>query len=112
MVKTQASFLPLVLVTPKNMQYFSKVKAKRLQNFDSRGSLFQPVWIYEGAKTPTFNFRAVGVFGSPQDKFAFSVLLCACSLENASSIFSCFLATTLKLDLASLLKERRYFKKW
>ena len=30
------------------------------------------------------NFRAVGVFGYPQDKFAFSVLLCVCSLENAS----------------------------
>ena len=27
-----------------------------------------------GPKTSTFNFRAVGVFGSPQVKFAFSVL--------------------------------------
>ena len=84
MVKTQASFLPLVLVTASKTQYFLKVNAKRLQNFNSRGSLFQTVWIYEGSKTPTLNFRAVGVFGSPQDKFAFSALLCACSLENAS----------------------------
>ena len=56
------------------MHYFLKVNAKILQNFDSRGSLFQPVWIYERLKTPTLNFRAVGVFGSPLDKFAFSVL--------------------------------------
>ena len=84
MLKTQASFLFVVLVTASKTQYFSKANAKRPQNFNSCGSLFQPVWIYEGSKTPTLNFRAVGFFGSPQDKFAFSALLCACSLENAS----------------------------
>ena len=70
---------------------------------DCRSLIFQPVWIYEGgAKTSTLNFRAVGVFGSPQDNediFAFSDLLCVCSLENASWIFSCFLISTNVKDV-------------
>ena len=32
-----------------------------------RGSLFKPVWFYEGGENPTLNFRAVGVFGYPQE---------------------------------------------
>ena len=74
MVKTQGSFLPLVLV---------KVNAKRLQILMAVVASFNQYGFMMGSKTQTLNFRAV-VFGSQQDKFAFSVLLCACSLENAS----------------------------
>ena len=114
MVKTHASFLPLVLVIPYNTQYFLKVIAKRLQNFDSRDSLFHPVWIYDGAERPTLNFRAVGILRPPTPgiNLHFQSCLCACLLENASWLFSCFMTSTIKLDLASLLKEWRCLKKW
>ena len=108
MVKTQASFLPLVLVTPQNTQYFLKVIAKRLQNFDSRGSLFEPVWIYEGAETPTLILGLLGVSAPHKINLHFQPSLCVYLLENASWLFSCFLTSTLKLDLGSLLKERKY----
>ena len=59
-----------------------------------------------GLRTPTLNFRAVGVFGSPQDKFAFSVLFVRLLARKCLLIIQLFLQ-----DLASLLKEMRYLKK-
>ena len=91
------------------------VIAKILQNFDSRGSLFQPVWIYEGRRgwdrKPNHSILGLLEFSAPHKiNLRFQSCVCACSLENASLTFSCFLTSTHKLDLASLLKERRYLK--
>ena len=75
MMKTQASILPLVLETPQNTQYFMKVNAKNCRILIAVVASFKQNGFMRGPKPPTLNFRAVGVFGSPQDKFAFSVLL-------------------------------------
>ena len=67
MVKTQAPFLPSGIRDTIEYAIFLEGHCQETAEFDSRGSLFQPVWIYEGGKNPTLNFRSVGVFGSPQD---------------------------------------------
>ena len=71
MVKTQASFFAPGTSDTIEYAIFLECQCQETAEFNSRGRLFQPVWIYEDAESSTLNFRPVGVFGSPQDKFAF-----------------------------------------
>ena len=102
MVKTQAWFLPLVTGISDSIEYGIFLEGKcqeTAEHFNLYGFMRGGGG---GAKTSTLNFRAVGVFGSPQDNediFAFSDLLCVCSLKNASWILSCFLISTNVKDV-------------